>query len=323
MNDTVIVVSLILIIVFAILSIYNLRLRKAKGFFFLYLFLWLLCGLIYFSISVISNDNFVIQDNIKTKSLIASLSDELGSKYNYVDVERIVDNRSYNINIRMLHYDDLLHYVSTEPVGYDWGELYENYYNNMGMTHFSYNLIDVVNIPRLGRIKSDKIDAQSQNDNFKLSLDSRYLYKLTLIESYPTFIGRLKNHDIINGTENNMSCYILLEDKIDKYLPKLEENNYINIEQALNRLISKSYSLLDNKIHLFKGLESENVNYQAIDFLYFSAVTITTLGFGDILPNSTIVRFVVMIETLLGLLIIGYFISYSIDDSKMPIAKGK
>jgi voltage-gated potassium channel len=35
------------------------------------------------------------------------------------------------------------------------------------------------------------------------------------------------------------------------------------------------------------------------------AVTITTLGFGDITPNDTRVRILVMIEAFLGLLIAG------------------
>src|SRR5947209_7755645 len=36
------------------------------------------------------------------------------------------------------------------------------------------------------------------------------------------------------------------------------------------------------------------------DFLYFSIITITTVGYGDILPNSTKVRIWVILEILLG-----------------------
>jgi voltage-gated potassium channel len=46
-----------------------------------------------------------------------------------------------------------------------------------------------------------------------------------------------------------------------------------------------------------------------LDFLYFSAITITTVGFGDIVPNSQFVRFVVIVETLLGIVLIGVFVS--------------
>jgi len=37
-----------------------------------------------------------------------------------------------------------------------------------------------------------------------------------------------------------------------------------------------------------------------LDFLYFSFITISTVGYGDILPNSTTVRMVVVSEVLLG-----------------------
>ena len=41
--------------------------------------------------------------------------------------------------------------------------------------------------------------------------------------------------------------------------------------------------------------------------LYFSAVTITTLGFGDIAPISTKARMLVMLESVLGIILIGLF----------------
>lgn len=41
-------------------------------------------------------------------------------------------------------------------------------------------------------------------------------------------------------------------------------------------------------------------DWNVLDFTYFSAVTITTLGYGDILPNSTSTRFVVMVNSVAG-----------------------
>lgn len=41
-----------------------------------------------------------------------------------------------------------------------------------------------------------------------------------------------------------------------------------------------------------------------LDFLYFSAVTQTTLGYGDILPNSTRVRVCVVLQVFIGLFLI-------------------
>jgi hypothetical protein len=42
---------------------------------------------------------------------------------------------------------------------------------------------------------------------------------------------------------------------------------------------------------------------------YFSAITITTLGYGDIVPITTLSRTVVAIEAILGIIIIGLFVN--------------
>jgi len=39
--------------------------------------------------------------------------------------------------------------------------------------------------------------------------------------------------------------------------------------------------------------------------LYFSVVTMTTLGYGDILPTSAVARAVVMVQVLLGYMMLG------------------
>jgi uncharacterized membrane protein len=40
------------------------------------------------------------------------------------------------------------------------------------------------------------------------------------------------------------------------------------------------------------------------DFLYFSAITQTTVGYGDILPNSTGIRLLVVSQILLGYILL-------------------
>lgn len=57
-----------------------------------------------------------------------------------------------------------------------------------------------------------------------------------------------------------------------------------------------------------------NVNKQAdwdyLDFLYFSAMTMTTVGYGDILPSSRTSRFVVLTHAVLGIFYIGFALSF-------------
>jgi len=56
--------------------------------------------------------------------------------------------------------------------------------------------------------------------------------------------------------------------------------------------------------------------WQDLDFLYFSTITISTVGYGDILPNSTIVRVVVIFEILLGQFLLVFFLSMTLSEVK-------
>lgn len=49
------------------------------------------------------------------------------------------------------------------------------------------------------------------------------------------------------------------------------------------------------------------------DFLYFSTITQTTVGYGDILPNATYVRIIVILQVLIGVLFIGLFAVYFVS----------
>lgn len=46
------------------------------------------------------------------------------------------------------------------------------------------------------------------------------------------------------------------------------------------------------------------------DFLYFSIITATTTGYGDILPNNSLIRMLVSAEVLLNLILFGLFFYY-------------
>jgi|GEM_PF-4510935 len=47
-----------------------------------------------------------------------------------------------------------------------------------------------------------------------------------------------------------------------------------------------------------------NLNY--IDFFYFSTITMTTTGYGDITPNSSSVRLIVVIQTVYGVMFLAF-----------------
>jgi len=51
-----------------------------------------------------------------------------------------------------------------------------------------------------------------------------------------------------------------------------------------------------------KGLET------FFDSIYFSFITITTLGYGDMLPNSKMTKFYVILESISGVILLGFFL---------------
>lgn len=69
-------------------------------------------------------------------------------------------------------------------------------------------------------------------------------------------------------------------------------------------LFSLYYYLFSENLNL-----STNQSFSFWDAIYFSIITLTTLGYGDIAPDSECGRMVVMSEALLGVIFIGLFLN--------------
>lgn len=59
----------------------------------------------------------------------------------------------------------------------------------------------------------------------------------------------------------------------------------------------------------FSGLEQRPWQENFPDFIYFSFVTLTTLGFGDLLPLSPLARFLVYMEAIVGVFYMAIVVS--------------
>ena len=59
---------------------------------------------------------------------------------------------------------------------------------------------------------------------------------------------------------------------------------------------------LQNRIEIFKTVSPDIWSFW--DFFYFSAITQFTVGYGDILPNATSVRLVVVLQTFVAALLL-------------------
>jgi hypothetical protein len=72
--------------------------------------------------------------------------------------------------------------------------------------------------------------------------------------------------------------------------------------QAAQELLEQTDRDIEHKENLLKDTRLiEDSSWSFWDFVYFSGVTLSTVGYGDILPNSTAVRMLVLSEILIGL----------------------
>lgn len=86
-------------------------------------------------------------------------------------------------------------------------------------------------------------------------------------------------------------------------------NCYYPLDIYFNNVIENSAVYLDQSPVYMKNIVQGKYYYSFWNFMYFSVVTITTLGYGDILPNSSVVRILVMLESISGVIIMGMFAS--------------
>ena len=61
----------------------------------------------------------------------------------------------------------------------------------------------------------------------------------------------------------------------------------------------------EDKLEIKKEIKVDK-NIGIIDFIYFSSITTTTIGYGDILPNSTFVRTIIILHSIIAVLFLAF-----------------
>lgn len=78
-----------------------------------------------------------------------------------------------------------------------------------------------------------------------------------------------------------------------------------SLVEFANHLDASRVALMDSIYFLLQG----RPDWSYLDFLYFSGVTITTLGYGDIIPIATVSRLVVLLNTVFGVFFAAFAIT--------------
>ena len=88
------------------------------------------------------------------------------------------------------------------------------------------------------------------------------------------------------------------------------------IASALDRQLSSSIEVYSKYIRRDPSMRSQLWSFW--DFLYFSGITLTTIGYGDILPNTTMVRMLILGEALFGVFLLVWVINVIMINSNNP-----
>lgn len=74
------------------------------------------------------------------------------------------------------------------------------------------------------------------------------------------------------------------------------------LEQLIEALRDERETLLAKVRAQIEG----RPEWDILDFVYYSTVTLTTLGYGDIVPNSSLARFIVLLNSIAGVFFVAY-----------------
>lgn len=147
-------------------------------------------------------------------------------------------------------------------------------------------------------------------------LDYGYSFHFYQHTTYAAPAGSSTTHKIVFTKPNEANIEIL----DTEFSTWAELGDYIIGDMFLVKektiLLEKIQSLISNlqsrrlgEIKTVNDILSLNSNLSFIDFLYFSTITLTTTGYGDIVPNSTLVRKIVILQTIFGVMFIAFGLS--------------
>lgn len=272
----------------------------------LYFVIWYLFGCIYQDeANKTSGASFIFQEDLKTSSKIQAF--ETQTKLNVPDeyIKALLEredllNGIYTPNSLLKALPNHLlknssnqpTIFSNTPLGSEWARYYVASLELQDITHFSISMETSRDFLRLLSpfYKGTPVNLtfyKSQNpENFVFNPDPK---SLEVSHEYRLIVQEKPRQPIAEGNNDTRVQFIPI--------------------RLAQRFLEESLVFPDDKVLILKDISEGQYEYPLVDFLYFSAVTITTLGYGDILPATSHVRLLVMIETLVGVVLIGTFIS--------------
>jgi voltage-gated potassium channel len=280
-----------------------------------YLVTWFLFGYLYCYIANVSyGQSFVFQEDILLQSKNTEFQKKLNIHLDNNITKELFLNYDKTFNLMKITKNENLittfnlNSTGINPIGTAWA----NYYISKWLSE-GYNFCSAKVLARNQKIIDDTSYCEIL---FSVSYIPEDAYKDYLVKE-PVYLPEV--YSILVQKHQQFHVWIK-QNEFDLQNKNWSFTGNENTYEALDLgkyFISNAINYFDDAIEIIYNYETKSqFKYPLIDFLYFSAVTITTLGYGDILPNSSWVRGLVMSETIIGAIILAISISFLYDRIK-------
>lgn len=281
----------------------------------IYLTVCFIFGYIYCYIANETNGQaFVFQEDILLQTKNTGFQKEMELHINYNITRELFVNYDKSFILMKLNRNDSpfitfnLTSTGVKPIGASWANYYIAKWKSLGYNYCSAEILErhqnVLNntsytkiLFRIYNIPPDIIINRSANE--------------------PTYLSEVYSGAI----KKQQEFYVWIDESefgelSEEWRFTGNDSKFASLDYA-KYFLSNSSNYFDNAIDIIYKYETQSyLKYPLLDFLYFSAVTITTLGYGDILPNSSMVRGLVMMESILGAIMLAISISFLYDRIK-------
>lgn len=184
----------------------------------------------------------------------------------------------------------------------------------------NFNYVDDANIAK--KFYSELVDLYKKNNYIDYEKDARYYYLKSI---HNQFHFQYKKNNITcrkyywlrfsSWISDKISGYGVYKSKLLKvlsiYLVLITFINYMTQNIIFKSDVTSSF--FNSLYNLFKLNGDNPLKYDIIDSLYFSFITITTIGYGDMYPTTTPGQSIIMTESIIGILLIALSLNMFTD----------
>jgi len=285
-----------------------------------YFVVWFGFGLIYrLEANRTNGSAFAFSEDVRMQSIARELHKEFGEKVSIGTIRELLRSSRTPPFMSPIGSPEGKNIYAFQEIGNQWASFYSELLYNTGTTHFKLQPLQRETYPlEKGAIISLfqwVYELTVNKPPFKpfltpLDLDQSIPpssnYRLELFRDTGTALP-MKNSDTERLSLQRTHIVWLTKEPLGQV--KVDSTIAAYNVALLPLCLRYSLVFLDEApIKVANALKGHR-EYPLLDFLYFSAITITTLGFGDIVPNDTVVRVLVMCESMIGLLIAGALIA--------------